>query len=272
LRFLQVYKKKALTLIEVVISLAILFIIMIPISTMAIQTIKMNKQAEDKQQATVLAKQLMEKVKSLPKFIDGELTDGVILQVGSSPYKIQGEIDGFKVEGTIEPVEGYSREIVDETTKVEVDATIKTPKEDSNDDIKVDGTAKNSFIADFKEIKARDEHYYSLNLEFSGDASIMIKDKAAIEIIVDENSSSDYKISVTNNTSKTLELYCYKYKTSTSKFQIINEKGKVVYFNNLIRQDSPAVSNTLNRVYNVYIKVSKGNSFYEINSSKAMVR
>ncbi|MPN26738.1 hypothetical protein SDC9_174163 [bioreactor metagenome] len=82
----------------------------------------------------------------------------------------------------------------------------------------------------------------------------------------------NYKINVSNNTNETLALYCYKYIDSTAKFTVVNEKGKVVYYDNLAKQETPFVAATINRVYSIYIKVSKGNSYYEIKSDKAMVR
>lgn len=271
MRFLRIYKKKALTLIEVVISLAILFIIMIPVSTMAIQTIKMNKQAQDKQQATALAQKLMERVKSLSEFSDVELTDGVTLQVGSSPYRIQGEIDGFKVEGTIEAVEDYSKELGVITNQVDFDATVELPKEDTNGNLYV---VKNGirlpFIVNSKEISIVKETSETKIIFSSGNTTIS-NDKSAIEIIADKDSSLNYTIKVSNNTNTKLNLYCYKFNDSNAKFNVINEKGKVAYFDNLIKRDS-SVSDTVNRVYNISIKVSKKDTYYEVKSNKAMAR
>lgn len=272
MRFLRVYKKKALTLIEVVISLAILFIIMIPISTMAIQTVKMNKQAEDKQQATALAQKLMEKVKSLPKFSSGELTDGVTLQVGSSPYRIQGEIDGFKVEGTIEAVEGYSSELGSITNEVDADATVELPKEDANGNLYVIvNGVRQSFTINFKELSIVKDTS-DTKLIFSNGTTAIPNDKSAIEIIADKDSSLNYTIKVSNNTNTTLNLYCYKFNDSNAKFNVINEKGKVSYYDNLLKQDSSTIPSTINRVYNINIKVSKKDTYYEVKSNKAMVR
>lgn len=56
--------KKGLTLIEVIISLAILGIIITPIYTMTINTVKINKVSEDKQEALAIAQEYMEYIKS----------------------------------------------------------------------------------------------------------------------------------------------------------------------------------------------------------------
>ncbi len=275
MKFFRVYKKKALTLIEVVISLAILFIIMIPVSTMTIQTIKMNKQAEDKQQATIIAQKLMEEVKSLTKYTNRMLEGGVNIQEdenSSLDYKITGEIEGFRVEGTIKPSVDYKGKNIDETSKVEVDGTVKIKKEGFNNIIYVDEIFAIGNPSEFY-INKKDT---GTELIFKNSTSTVNKTipstKSVVEIIAEKDTSNQYNIRVSNVTNETLKVYCYKYNNSTVEFNVINEKGKVVYYDNLIKQEPSIEGSTLNRVYDIYIKVAKGDSFYEIKSNKAMGR
>lgn len=58
-------KKKAMTLIEVIISIGIFAIIAIPISTMILKAIDANRQGEYKQQSINYGQKIMEKLKSL---------------------------------------------------------------------------------------------------------------------------------------------------------------------------------------------------------------
>lgn len=273
MRHIKYNRKKALTLIEVVISLAILFIIMIPVSTMAIQSIKTNKQAEEKQRATILAQKLMEKIKSLPEFnIDTlPMEDGVTIEkdkASTADYNIEGTVDGFKVEGTVKASKDYKSENIDETSKIQTDAVIRLPK-DTLGNIYINGKLILGNPKNFTIVKK--DNFIELDFNNGTKENIESK-KSTLEIVVDKDSRSEYKIHAYNNTEEALKLYCYKYKDCTATFNITNEKGKVVYFDNLLKQDSPLESDTINRVYDIYIKVSKGNSYYEIESNKALVK
>lgn len=275
MKFFRVYKKKALTLIEVVISLAILFIIMIPISTMAIQTIKMNKQAENKQQATVIAQKLMEEVKSLPEYTNRMLEGGVNIQEdenSSLDYKITGEIEGFRVEGTIKPSVNYKGKNIDETSKIKVDGRVKIKKEGINNNVYVDeifaiGNPSEFYINK----KATGTDLIFKNSTNTANKTIS-NTNSVVEIIADKDTSNQYNIRVSNGTNEILKIYCYKYNNSTVEFNVINEKGKVVYYDNLIKQEPSSEGSTINRVYDIYIKVAKRDSFYEIKSNKTMGR
>jgi prepilin-type N-terminal cleavage/methylation domain-containing protein len=67
-------KNKGFTLVEVVISAAILAILIVPIASLTITTIKTSDSAEDKQKATQIGQQLLDEFKS---FDDIALTHGV---------------------------------------------------------------------------------------------------------------------------------------------------------------------------------------------------
>lgn len=85
---------KGLTLVELIISLAILGIIITPIYALTINTIKVNKQSEDKQKALVIAEEYMEYAKSSLHSIE---------EVENLPQ----EKDGFVIKKIIEGVEKY---------------------------------------------------------------------------------------------------------------------------------------------------------------------
>lgn len=275
MKLIKKNKKKALTLIEVVISFAILFIVMVPISTMVIESTKMNKQAEDKQQATVIAQKLMEEIKSFTEYTDEVLEGGVNIQKDENPsldYKITGEVEGFTVEGTIKPSANYKGENIDETSKIEVDGTIKIKKEGINNNLYLDeifaiGNPTEIFI---------NKKSTGTELIFKNSTSTVNKTisstKSVVNIIADKDTSNQYNIKASNGTNESFKIYCYKYNNSTVEFNVINENGKVLYYDNLIKQEPSAEGTTINRVYDIYIKVSKGDSFYEIKSNKAMGR
>lgn len=79
-------KKSGFTLIELVISFAIFMIILVPILSMVLSTVNINKKAEDKQQATAIAQDYIEKFKSKPQNpkSGSETKDGFIINYAIS--------------------------------------------------------------------------------------------------------------------------------------------------------------------------------------------
>lgn len=68
-------KEKGFTLIEVLISLAILAIVIIPILSMVLGSVKTNKAGEDKEKTLYIAQQYVEKFKNQDSFLIGEDSD-----------------------------------------------------------------------------------------------------------------------------------------------------------------------------------------------------
>ena len=106
-------KKKAMTLIEVIISIGIFAIIAIPISTMILKAIDANRQGEYKQQSINYGQKIMEKLKSLDdeEFLNldknHDLQDIEVLKKDMG-YALDGSKNGYKITGTITPVEKYT--------------------------------------------------------------------------------------------------------------------------------------------------------------------
>ena len=63
-RFKKVNKKKGITLIEVIISVALIAILLIPLTNLVMTSIKKNKSAENKQEATNLGQKVVEELKA----------------------------------------------------------------------------------------------------------------------------------------------------------------------------------------------------------------
>lgn len=106
-------KNKGFTLLELVISLALIAILIIPISNLVLGSVKINKAGEDKQQAGLKLQEVIENIKSvdLPK----DTGEAGKVEVGNGVYAIKNEDKTFsisdsndkyiKIEGTIEEVE-----------------------------------------------------------------------------------------------------------------------------------------------------------------------
>lgn len=63
-RFKKVNKRKGITLIEVIISVALIAILLIPLTNLVMTSIKRNKSAENKQEATNLGQKVVEELKA----------------------------------------------------------------------------------------------------------------------------------------------------------------------------------------------------------------
>lgn len=87
-------KSKGFTLIELIITIAMLGIIIIPLSSMVLTSVKFTKASSDKQRATNLAQKYMEQIKG---------SDASILNNTTLHY----DEGNFDVDCSIEPVTGY---------------------------------------------------------------------------------------------------------------------------------------------------------------------
>ncbi|MCF0239605.1 MAG: prepilin-type N-terminal cleavage/methylation domain-containing protein [Streptococcus gallolyticus] len=100
-------KKKGVTLLEVIVSVAILAVISVPVGGMLITSVKTNKQVEDKQKAALLGQEILEEIKVV-EFDDlgvTKLSNGIEIEKdsvntdGLITYKAtsNNEVNGFNV-------------------------------------------------------------------------------------------------------------------------------------------------------------------------------
>lgn len=106
----MVNKKKGSTLLEVVISIAILAILIVPLSNMIIASIKINKKGEQKQEAKLLSQEIIEKIRSEgnvkenDKFLGNDSGDILSIKADNkdkNQFSIEGTINDLKVGGEI---------------------------------------------------------------------------------------------------------------------------------------------------------------------------
>ena len=115
----KVNKRKGITLIEVIISVALIAILLIPLTNLVMTSIKRNKKAEVKQEATNLGQKIVEELKAqdtiqVHNFDNnvnvGEYTtlDGYVMNVSKlsdTKWKMEGTGDkGLAVEATFNKI------------------------------------------------------------------------------------------------------------------------------------------------------------------------
>lgn len=121
--------KKGFTLLEVIISFALISIILIPIANLVLTSVKINKSTENKQQAKAVLQETIENIKAVDNFssaLSKPLNNGITLSEATGEdnkliYSISGEINGFSIEGSIKE---QSQVINNTVSEMEVDRTI----------------------------------------------------------------------------------------------------------------------------------------------------
>ncbi|WP_346961767.1 type II secretion system protein [Clostridium sp.] len=101
--------KKGFTLLEVIISFALISIILIPIANIVLTSVKINKTTENKQQAKAVLQETVENIKaidSLSSAVSTPLTNGITLseitgEDNKSIYSLSGNVNGFSIKGSI---------------------------------------------------------------------------------------------------------------------------------------------------------------------------
>lgn len=238
-------KNKGFTLLELVISLALIAILIIPISNLVLGSVKINKAGEDKQQAGLKLQEVIENIKSveLPK----DTGEAGKVEVGNGVYVIKNEDKTFsisdsnnkdiKIEGTIEEVEDGEGE-----------KGIGSKKVDGA--IYYDGASEkvriSSFAKEEKQIKdaieSKSDEFKNiedsvLKIIMKSDKITVICDKGSISedmpcnhnallICLDDKSKNKLNISIENkDTEKKLTVYLYG-KEGASKDDLILKEFK----------------------------------------------
>lgn len=142
-------KKKGISLLEIVISIAILAIISIPISAMILTSVKTNKNSEDKQKAALLGQQILEEIRSQKIDINYdkfELSNNIKLEkvfnedtskYGFITTNINDEYGGLKADVKLNQI-SYSGLDQDEE-KIKYDEEINIDKVESDFIVTIDG-------------------------------------------------------------------------------------------------------------------------------------
>ena len=240
-------KNKGFTLLELVISLALIAILIIPISNLVLGSVKINKAGEDKQQAGLKLQEVIENIKSveLPK----DTGEAGKVEVGNGVYVIKNEDKTFsisdsndkdiKIEGTIEEVEDG-----------EVEKGIGSKKVDGA--IYYHGNSKEIGISSFAKeekqirdaIESKSDEFKKvedsvLKITMENEKITVICDKGSISediscshnallICLDDKSKNKLNISIENKKDEKLTVYLYGKEGASKDDLILKEfKGKI---------------------------------------------
>ncbi|MCY6355048.1 prepilin-type N-terminal cleavage/methylation domain-containing protein [Clostridium sp. ZS2-4] len=252
-------KSKGFTLLELIISIAILGIILIPLSDMVLTSVRFAKASHDKQVATNLVQQDMEKIKS-----------GEISSCGSH------DEGNLHVQYSIQPVTGYkfgNNSVSGEkgSDSITCDYKIVFPKGsgvvkfyNGSETVPI---IQQDIIKPHIIIKVTDS-----KIEFTlKDKEIVIGDKEIDRICEVKNGKvkirfdifrdlgQELLVDADNETSEILELYFVKVDTLNSQPEInlIKHSGIIRQYNDILKiEDDSSVSNEPNRLYKVTVKVT----------------
>ncbi|MEG1255825.1 type II secretion system protein [Clostridium sp.] len=287
-------KKKGFTLLEVIISFALISILLIPISNMILSSVKINKMTENKQQAKALLQDTVENIKLIDKLpetmgenvtLDNGVTitrteDIVVDEESKATYAVaSSENDkGFSIEGTIRLKSVTSSNennkklidraiyfnnglisVSDASSKIETalnkGAGYLAVKGDSIA-IKVDDTGKINMVYGESENEIKNEIKNEIN--------IASPENNALLICLDDE-KNDLKVSINNESAtKQMKVYLYKKGESSKRDDItlLDFKGQLELITGILKDSE--VKNT--RIYSVELKAKKNNEAVETMS------
>lgn len=189
--------RKGFTLLEIVVSLGLMAIILIPTGNMVMGSVKGNKAGENKQQASMLLQETVEYIKTLEDVDEGMILPNGIKLLSTTGadedkayYKVESTREndyGFMIDGVIE-VKQITREsivpgtaLLDPLGQADMDVIFKVSNNqisytDENIDISevISGNLTNNINSGF--------HYNQGNKEYSGDLGVTINGKGTIDI------------------------------------------------------------------------------------------
>jgi len=278
----KVKAKKGMTLIEVIISVALLAILIIPLSSLVMSSLKNNINAEDMQKASYIGQKVLEELKAYDEIKldeshkDFELLDGgKIIQISDGEFL--GSFDRTIYGGTSEAA-GKNEDIYRVEVKIEKDENfqyenINNLDKNNNASFRMNFT-KNNMINDIYNISDKlimeidkDSNSLVVYNESNSNNKLTINKISTnnnIVLYIEENFSKDVNIEFKNKTEKTVEIHMIKEKNNSSKIKIYSNSGDVILY-----EENAEEENKIGDMYNytVIVKDKKNNTLFQGSSS-----
>ncbi|MDW5300401.1 MAG: type II secretion system protein [Sedimentibacter sp.] len=235
----KLLNNKGLTLIEIIITLAVLGIVIAPLMSMFITSQKINTESENEYNAIQLAQKYMEEIKGMD-VLDTDNADGYPYITSEDTYKRNLTEDGY-------------------------DLTISVKKAGmQSGEVGVDNPA--DLVTEFSTLKIKKESviywdgFGTVTNNGNGDVDIVITnaDKKNIKVLL----NTDAEIGITNERSDEVTLYIYNIVGDTTYDCVVDVvKGQVnKIYNNYTEDEDDIVSfdkTAKNILYNINIHVEK---------------
>ncbi len=266
--------KKGFTLLEVIISFALISIILIPIANLVLTSVKINKSTENKQQAKAVLQETIENIKSIDNFssaLSKPLNNGITLSEATGEdnkliYSISGEINGFSIEGFIKE---RSQVINNKVSEMEVDRTIyyhhgsisiSNGKEVIGEAIK---KLSDNLATPSEEVFIEMKEAGEINVTYGGSIIAIPKPEAkSLLICLNEDSEKKLNLSVENKShTENLKIYLYNGEKVSERQDVIISKfnGQIELIEGV--QHSEDIINE--KLYFVELKANKNGEVVE---------
>lgn len=297
----KVKAKKGMTLIEVIISVALLSILIVPLSGLVMSSLKNNISAEYRQKASYIGQKVLEELKAYDKITlknDAgkkyfELLDGdeIIqdLKEDSTGNTFKGSFDRtiyggasesagkddnlYNVEVKLEKDLNFQYENVNNLDKNNNAAFILNFLRDSsnNNIIKIKDNSDNSYAISNELIMELDKNSNNLIVYKKNESTPLVTvnktnvDNNTIVLYIKEGFSQNINIEFKNNTEETVEIHLISGDNNYSKFKIYSSIGDVILYEEKQIEENP-VADMYN--YKVKVKDRENNILFEGSSSK----
>lgn len=235
--------KKGMTLIELIISLALLVIMIVAISSYALANIKNGLESEKNQKASFMGQRFLEEIKAYDeislKTSEGgkkyfQLLDGEILEkIISNNFYGKIEKDNLKLEMEVKEDKTFQykdinnlENITDETFTLNLRENVVGSSLEIKENLTKVSDFNNDLIVTLEEnlkIKIND----SLNEEELISDTSNNNSKNIIIINIEKSFYSNKAIEIRNKTNKTMNIYVVKDNESTGKVNVFATEGSV---------------------------------------------
>ena len=285
----KVKAKKGMTLIEVIISVALLAVLIIPLSGLVMSSLKNNIDSEDMQKASYIGQKVLEELKAyeeikLEKDENNrkyfELLDGdKIIQdsdgkfVGSFDRTIYGSIsesiekneDSYKVNVNLEKDKNFQY------------TNVNNLEQNNNSGFRVNFT-KDNMIKDNLNKTYGISDKLTIVLDKNSNSLVVYKENQSVALATidrinpnnnivlyaEKGFSKDVNIEFKNNTKETVEIHMIKQGNNSSKIKIYSSLGDVILY-----EENEVEENKIGDMYNykVIVKDKNNNTLFQGSSS-----
>lgn len=293
--------KKGMTLIEVIISVALLSILIVPLSGLVMSSLKNNISSEYRQKASYIGQKVLEELKAYDEIILKEdtgskyfeLLDGdKIIQnlnedstgntfkgnfertiYGGSSDSLGKNEDIYKMEVELEKDKNFQYDNVNNLDKNNnADFILNFLRDSSNNNvIKIKDKPNESYTISNELIMELDKNSSNLIIYKKNESTPLVTinktniDNNNIVLYVKEGFSQNVNIEFKNNTEETVEIHMIKGVNNSSKFKIYSSVGDVILY-----EENEIEKNPIADMYNytVIVRDSENNILFEGSSSK----